>query len=57
MSNGTVGPDDGRDRSGLSEYVREILIVQAQQDAQRLNTDPVDRNEMFAIQRFMGVVD
>ena len=57
MSAGTVDPDDGRDRCGLSEHVREALIVQAQQDAQRLNTDPVDRDEVFAIQRFMGVFD
>jgi len=57
MSAGTVEADDGRGKCGLPERACETLIAQAQQDAQRLDRGPVDREEMFAIQRFTGVLD
>lgn len=41
----------------MPEHARETLIEQAQQDADRVCSDPVDREEVFAIQRFMGVLD
>lgn len=51
-----------RSRSDAVRYAvlrtyREILIEQAQADAERLENDPHDQAEMLAIQRFMGVAE
>lgn len=53
---------ENRTRSEAVRYAvlrtyRETLIEQAQQDAERLASDPDDQAEMLAIQRFMGVAE
>ncbi|MEU8618080.1 hypothetical protein [Streptomyces sp. NPDC048623] len=44
-------------RYALLHTYRERLIAQAKADAARAEADPVDRAEMLAIQRFMGVAE
>jgi Arc/MetJ-type ribon-helix-helix transcriptional regulator len=51
-----------RSRSEAVRYAvlrtyRELMIEQAQADADRLAADPDDQAEMLAIQRFMGVAE
>lgn len=53
---------DGRSRSEAVRYAllrtyKEQLLEQATADAERLESDPDDRAEMLAIQRFMGVAE
>lgn len=53
---------DHRSRSEAVRYAvlrtyREMLVEQAQDDADRLAADPDDQAEMLAIQRFMGVAE
>lgn len=53
---------EGRSRSEAVRYAvlrayRETLVERAEQDAERLASDPDDQAEMLAIQRFMGVAD
>ncbi|WP_223840094.1 hypothetical protein [Saccharopolyspora pogona] len=53
---------DTRSRSEAVRYAllrtyKEILLEQAEQDAERLKEDPDDQAEMLAIQRFMGVTE
>ncbi|MEV0702975.1 hypothetical protein AB0I53_34350 [Saccharopolyspora sp. NPDC050389] len=53
---------DSRSRSEAVRYAllrtyKEILLEQAEQDAERLKEDPDDQAEMLAIQRFMGVAE
>ncbi|MEU5848898.1 MULTISPECIES: hypothetical protein [Saccharopolyspora] len=53
---------DTRSRSEAVRYAllrtyKEILLEQAEQDAERLKEDPDDQAEMLAIQRFMGVAE
>lgn len=42
-------------RYALLRTYREMLVEQAQADAERLKDDPDDQAEMLAIQRFIGV--
>lgn len=42
-------------RYALLRTYRELLLEQAEADAERLKQDPDDQAEMLAIQRFMGV--
>lgn len=42
-------------RYALLRTYRETLIEEAQQDAERLESDSDDQEELLAIQRFMGV--
>ncbi|MDA3647613.1 hypothetical protein LZ318_34670 [Saccharopolyspora indica] len=53
---------DTRSRSEAVRYAllrayKEMLLEQAEKDAERLNADPDDQAEMLAIQRFMGVTE
>ncbi|QIZ39203.1 hypothetical protein FDZ84_02135 [Saccharopolyspora sp. ASAGF58] len=53
---------DTRSRSEAVRYAllrtyKEILLEQAEKDAERLKEDPDDQAEMLAIQRFMGVTE
>lgn len=42
-------------RYALLQTYKQLLLQQADADAQRLADDPEDQAEMLAIQRFMGV--
>ncbi|MFE3441632.1 hypothetical protein ACFXNW_01215 [Nocardia sp. NPDC059180] len=42
-------------RYALLRTYKELLLEQATEDAERLDTDQDDRAEMLAIQRFMGM--
>ncbi len=42
-------------RYALLHTYKQLLLQQADVDAQRLTDDPEDQAEMLAIQRFMGV--
>jgi Arc/MetJ-type ribon-helix-helix transcriptional regulator len=53
---------DRRSRSEAVRYAilrtyKEMLLEQAEADADRLRNDPDDQAEMLAIQRFMGVAE
>ncbi|MFI6505619.1 hypothetical protein [Nonomuraea typhae] len=44
-------------RHAIMRAYEELLLEQAREDAERLRSDPDDRAEMLAIQRFMGVAE